>query len=162
MPKLTRNKLKPFIFGAIGLFNTAFDFTLYLLLLHLTHSIIIANVVSTSAALIGSYFLNSRLTFKSRQWTTANFASFVAVTLFGLWVLQTAAIYVFSNLLQHMPAHTWHIFGSLAPTAKVLLPKILATGITLVWNYMWYNKVIFREMPKSERSQIVHLHEEIL
>ncbi len=152
MKKLSREKLKLIIFSLIGVFNTLFDITLYVILLHVTHSIIVANVVSTSAALGGSYFLNSRLTFKNKQWSAASFAGFVAVTVFGLWVLQTAAIYAFSHVLSGVPEHTWRLFGGLEATVKSIVPKLLATVITFVWNYMWYNKVIFKNDSKSTQA----------
>jgi putative flippase GtrA len=51
--KQKRDK-KVIIFGLIGVFNTLFDMALYVLVQYLTGSIIIANIVATSAALIGS------------------------------------------------------------------------------------------------------------
>ncbi|HWT40862.1 MAG TPA: hypothetical protein VN081_06395, partial [Dongiaceae bacterium] len=42
------------------------------------------------------------------------------------------------------PEFLWKLFGPLEEIAKVLAPKVLATFITLVWNFVWYNKVIFK------------------
>lgn len=148
MPK-TRDK-KVIIFGLIGVFNTLFDMALYVVVQSLTGSIIIANIVATSAALIGSYILNSKLTFKTRKWTAKSFILFVVVTIFGLWVLQTGVIYLLTPLMNVIPEFLWHLFGPLEHIVKILAPKVLATAVTLVWNFVWYNKVIFKNASKEE------------
>lgn len=148
MPK-KRDK-KVIIFGLIGIFNTLFDMALYVVVQSLTGSIIIANIIATSAALVGSYILNSKLTFKSRKWTVKSFALFVAVTIFGLWVLQTGVIYLLTPLVNVVPEFLWHLFGPLQHTAKILAPKVVATAVTLVWNFIWYNKVIFKNASTEE------------
>jgi putative flippase GtrA len=141
--KQKRDK-KVIIFGLIGVFNTLFDMALYVLVQYLTGSIIIANIVATSAALIGSYILNSKLTFKTKKWTVKSFVLFVVVTLFGLWVLQTTAIYLLTPLVDIFPEFLWQLFGPTEHVVKILAPKVVATIITVVWNYIWYNKVIFK------------------
>lgn len=123
---------------------------LYVVVQSLTGSIIIANIIATSAALVGSYILNSKLTFKSRKWTVKSFALFVAVTIFGLWVLQTGVIYLLTPLVNVVPEFLWHLFGPLQHTAKILAPKVVATAVTLVWNFIWYNKVIFKNASTEE------------
>jgi putative flippase GtrA len=143
-------KIKLIIFGLIGVFNTLFDIAVYTVIVEVEHSIILANIVSTSLALIGSYFLNSRLTFKSKKWTTRSFVLFVIVTLFGLWVLQTVAIYLIVHLLHNSMLHSWSLFGRYSHVVQQVVPKLLATGITLVWNYLWYSKAIFRQSNREE------------
>jgi putative flippase GtrA len=120
---------------------------------NITQSILIANIIATSAALIGSYFLNSRLTFKSKKWTFKGFALFVAVTIFGLWFLQTGVIYLITPAVHIIPEFLWHILGPLEDTAKVVAPKIIATAVTFVWNFVWYNKVIFKK--DSTADQVI-------
>ena len=137
-------KLKFIIFSLIGVFNTVFDLALYVVFLNATHSIVVANLISTSAALIGSYVLNSKVTFRSKKWTIKSFILFVSVTVFGLWVLQTGAIYIFAHLLKPVPENVWSLLGPFEHVAKSLLPKLLATVITFGWNFFWYNKVIFK------------------
>jgi len=145
-------RVKLVIFSSIGVFNTLFDIVIYTVILDINHSIVIANVVSTSLALIGSYFLNSRLTFKNKHWTKRNFALFVVVTLFGLWVLQTIIIYLITHFLDGVTPSNWRAFGYFSHVAQQVLPKLLATGITFVWNYEWYSKVIFRAEPKQDKA----------
>ncbi|HEY8992725.1 MAG TPA: GtrA family protein [Candidatus Microsaccharimonas sp.] len=141
---------KVIIFGLIGVFNTLFDMALYVSIQYLTGSIIIANIAATSAALIGSYLLNSKLTFKAKKWTVKGFVLFVVVTLFGLWVLQTFAIYLLTPVVGMIPEFLWRPFGPLEDIAKVLAPKVVATVITVVWNFLWYNKVIFKDKNPEE------------
>jgi putative flippase GtrA len=148
-----KRDLKIVIFSLIGIFNTLFDLALYVVFQNLTHSILIANIIATSAALIGSYFLNSRLTFKSKKWTFKSFFLFVAVTIFGLWFLQTSIIYLITPTVQLIPEFLWHLFGPLEGIAKVVAPKIFATAVTFVWNFLWYNKVIFKK--DSTADQVI-------
>ncbi len=153
MSKAKKRDLKIVIFSLIGIFNTLFDLFLYVIFFNLTHSILVANVIATSAALIGSYLLNSRLTFKSKKWTFKSFALFVAVTVFGLWFLQTGVIYLITPMVSTIPEFLWHLFGPLEATAKVVGPKIFATAVTFVWNFLWYNKVIFKK--ESVTDQVI-------
>lgn len=143
---------KLIIFSLIGIFNTLFDLALYVVFNNLTHSILISNIIATSAALIGSYFLNSRLTFKTKKWTFKGFALFVIVTIFGLWFLQTGVIYLITPTVHLIPEFLWHLFGPFEATAKIVAPKIFATAVTFVWNFLWYNKVIFKKDTVAEQA----------
>ncbi|MDB5160597.1 MAG: rane protein of unknown function [Candidatus Saccharibacteria bacterium] len=141
---------KVIVFAMIGIFNTLFDMALYVVIQQLTGSIVIANIAATSAALIGSYLLNSKLTFKAKKWTAQSFILFVVVTLFGLWVLQTFAIYLLTPVVGVIPEFLWRLFGPLEDIIKILAPKVVATVITVVWNFLWYNKVIFKDKHPEE------------
>jgi putative flippase GtrA len=155
---MRNERIKFMIFSTIGVFNTLFDIAVYTVILNVEGSILIANLVATSLALIGSYLLNSRLTFKSKKWTTSSFLGFVLVTVFGLWILQTTAIYGIVHLLNNLSVSDWQIFGRLSHVARQVIPKVLATGVTFVWNYGWYNKVIFRDVSRQQ-SAILALDE---
>ena len=144
--------LRVIIFGSIGAFNTLFDLILYLIIYNLTHSVIVANTLATAAALIVSYQLNSRLTFKTKQWTRQTFIRFILITLIGLWLLQTGAIYVIMPLTDKLPVGIFNWLGGLNHDAKTLLPKLLATGLTLLWNYLWYSRYVFKDKPEQEPS----------
>lgn len=147
---LKKRDKKVIMFAAIGIFNTLFDMALYVLVQYLTGSIIIANIVATSAALIGSYLLNSKLTFKAKKWTAKSFVLFVVVTIFGLWVLQTGVIYLLTPFVGVIPEFLWRLLGPIEDVAKILAPKVVATAVTVVWNFLWYNKVIFKDKDASE------------
>ncbi len=143
MAQAKRRDLKFIIFSLIGVFNTLFDLVLYVVIYNLTNSIIISNIAATSAAMIGSYILNSRITFKAKRWTFKSFALFVAVTVFGLWMLQTGIIYALTPAMNRIPEHLWLNLGPFEHTVKTVAPKLVATAVTFVWNFIWYNKVIF-------------------
>lgn len=147
--------LKIVIFSAIGVFNTLLDLALYVVFYNLTKSIIISNLISTSFALVGSYLLNSRITFKSKQWTIKSFMFFVAVTVFGLWVLQTGIIYVLNPLVHQIPTQLWSDLGGFQSVAITASPKIVATGVTFIWNFVWYSKVIFRKEQMENKTEEV-------
>ncbi len=61
---------------------------------------------------------------------------FLAITLFGLWVLQNMIIVGFKA-----------VFGPLivSPDATLLVGKLLATCASLVWNYLMYRKFVFNK-----------------
>ena len=136
-------------FALIGAFNTLVDFSIYLSLSAITHSIIISNVAATSTALLLSYVLNAKFTFKVRSWSIKSAALFAVVTLFGLWALQTYLIFLFTNLLHALPYSAFSTLGRLKQPALIALPKLFATVFTLAWNFVWYNKVIFRKQPQQ-------------
>lgn len=136
--------LKALIFAGIGVLNTLLDLVLYVVF-----SSVFgipkagANIMSTSLALVFSYFMNSRFTFKAQKFTRRSFILYIVVTLFGLWVLQTVIIYALTHLLGNRL--------DFLPTAlATAFPKLCATAVTLVWNYVWYNKVIFKDKPVED------------
>jgi putative flippase GtrA len=154
MPERKKRDLKIVIFSLIGIFNTLFDLVLYVIFNNLTHSILIANIIATSAALTGSYFLNSKLTFKSSKWSAKKFFLFVGVTIFGLWFLQTGFIYLVTPLVTVVPESIWHLFGFFEANAKIIVPKIASVVVTFAWNFLWYNKVIFKKEKVSDQLEI--------
>lgn len=146
--------IKFIVFSIIGVFNTILDIVIYTVLRSNGQSVLVSNIISVSIALIGSYLLNSRITFKAKKWTTLSFLGFLAVTLFGLWVLQTAVIYLIVDHLKLLGTSWLTIFGRKKGLVKIVVPKILATGVTFIWNYIWYSKVIFKNINKSEQLLI--------
>lgn len=131
-------------FAAVGIINTATDFVaLFSLVTFFGLPVYIANILSTSLALSVSYILNKRTVFKDQNKSgVRQILLFVAVTLAGLWIVQGAVIWLFSTILA---AST-----SLSSALILLIAKLIASVFSLVWNYIWYNKVIF----KSKTSEI--------
>lgn len=124
-------------FGLVGAVNTGVDFAILFLLARVFGlPLVAANMISTSFAMVVSYILNKNAVFKnSDKQGLAVFAAFVTVTLIGLWGIQSVVITLVANLL----AGFW--------SADVVLfaAKILATVASLVWNYIWYSRVIFKK-----------------
>ncbi len=124
-------------FGLVGVINTGVDFTLlYLFIALFGWTPVAANVGSTSVALSVSYILNKRVVFgdtslrKLRQ-----FLVFVAITLFGLWVIQGA-------IITTVPTLIW-MFYDIGNGVALFVAKVLATIASLLWNYFWYSRVVF-------------------
>lgn len=156
MSEPKNNKLRQTFlsFGLIGVFNTLLDVVIYVILNNLTHSIIFSNIVATTVAVSASYVLNSRITFKFKKWTLKSILTFVAVTLFGLWILQTGLIYALTTVTNTVLAHIKFIPRSLLHTSKILLPKLIATAFSFVWNFIWYSKVIFKNDNNNKEESI--------
>ncbi len=136
---ITKNSSQKARFLTVGVANTAIDFGLLFALKALGLPTINANMVSTTAAFCFSFFANKKYTFKS---TGVNLKRevglFIIVTLFGLWVLQTIVIKLVQGALS----------GSHLDDGIVLLiAKLLAVGVTLIWNYTLYSRVVFKKPP---------------
>lgn len=115
-------------FIIIGVINTLVDICSYALLVGLGTPLLIAIFISTSLGLACSYILNSKFTFRSAG---HSIASFLAVTLFGLWVIQPLII-----------SGAQHLF-SLHTTLELTIAKLFATATTMVWNFCWYRTKVF-------------------
>lgn len=125
-------------FMLVGGANTVIDFGLLFLLRALGLPTIPANVISTTSAFCFSFFANKKYTFKT---TATNIKReiilFIAVTLFGLWVLQTIVIAVVAPLLSTF---------ILSMDMALLGAKLAATIVTLTWNYIMYSRVVFKQL----------------
>jgi putative flippase GtrA len=117
-------------FGLVGIGNTAVDLLGYAALVSLGLPIFVANFISTTAGLILSFTLNRSFTFKSRTGNIKRQVTlFVLVTGFGLWVMQPVIILLVTHAI---------------PGVNILVPKAAGILVGLVWNYVLYNKVVFK------------------
>ncbi|MFJ4107271.1 GtrA family protein [Oerskovia enterophila] len=124
-------------FALVGMVNTAIDLLLFGLLRHLGLGVLLANTVSTSAGLAFSFGANRRFTFGDRQGKRGQQAIlFLGGTGVGLWVLQPVVILTSEAIMRNA-----NVTSSLV---LLWLPKILAIGCGLVWNFLFYDKVVFR------------------
>jgi len=124
-------------FAAVGLINTVIDFGLLFLLKSLGFPVELANICSTSTAFIFSFFANKKYTFKSTDThVVREMVLFVIVTLFGLWVLQTIVINITMPLAKQ-------IVGD--QNIALLIAKLIATVVSLVWNYLLYSRLVFKK-----------------
>ena len=134
---IAKSKSQKIRFITVGGANTLIDFGLLFLLKSLGLPVLTANIISTSVAFCFSFFANKKYTFKT---TSANIKKeiilFTIITLFGLWILQTIVIKLVSILLEQT---------GLPDNIILLLAKLLATVVSLVWNYVLYSKVVFKQ-----------------
>jgi putative flippase GtrA len=134
MQQLLRNKKIRFI--VVGTLNTSIDFGLLFLLKSLGLPVLTANVISSSTAFCFSFFANKKYTFQTSDTNVKReIILFLAVTLFGLWVLQPIAIVTITHLL---------VNSTLSDNIILLIAKLLATVVSLTWNYLLYSRVVFK------------------
>lgn len=132
-----KNKSQLIRFGLIGVINTALDFGLLFILKSIGLMATTANIFSTSIAFVFSFFANKKYTFRSSGTNIVReMILFVAVTLFGLWVLQTGVIWL---VLPHL--------SKLLRSSEVglLVTKLIATAVSMTWNYILYDKLVFKK-----------------
>ena len=124
-PSKNRQKIR---FLLVGGTNTAIDFGLLFILNTLGLPRVPSNTISTGVAFIFSFFANRNFTFSANSGNIKKqITLFIIVTLFGLWVIQPIIISLISNLL---------------------VGKIIATAVTLVWNYLFYSRLVFKKEAK--------------
>ena len=135
LPKKLRVDPQVVRYSMVGTFNTAIDFGLLFALKAVGFPVELANVCSTGTAFVVSFFLNKKYTFKTTDTNVAReLVLFIVVTLFGLWVLQSLVI----NLTLPISVHLFH-----DQTLALFASKLLATGVSLIWNYLLYNRLVF-------------------
>lgn len=124
-----------FRFGLVGAANTIIDFSfLFIFTNAIEFNPILSNFFSTSIAFIFSFIANKKYSFKSNGDARREIPKFLIVTLFGLWIIQPIIISLINNLL---------INSSLQNNIILLISKIIATAVTLVWNYVLYSRFVF-------------------
>ena len=127
-----------FKFAIIGGFNTLLYFIILFGLTAIGFNSIIANIFSTGITFVSSFILNKQVTFKSQKRTKRELIRemilFTIVTLFGLWVIQSVVIYLASGLLGNFISQE---------NIVLFLAKVIATGFSLIWNFVLYKKVVF-------------------
>lgn len=138
-------------FSLVGVLNTAIDFAVFNLLSgkRVGLSKIQANFISTTVAMICSFFLNREAVFRGGEGSVVHQAViFFAVTAFGLYVLQNAVLYLLLRRW-NWPAKlvTWllTLFRINLSTDFVLKngAKLAATVVSLAWNFVLYKYVVF-------------------
>ena len=138
-------------FGIVGVLNTLIDFIFNALGKFAGWPPIPANVVSTSVAMIFSFFANKRVVFKVTGGSVVKQAViFLVTTAFGLYVIQNGIIFLLTN--------TWtapvHLVVSIVRGIGIKLfsdafyinnsAKAVATVASLTWNYIMYKKLVFK------------------
>lgn len=136
MPATITNSSQKVRYIIVGIINTIIDFSLLFFLKSLGLPAIPSNVISTTCAFCFSFFANKKYTFKSSGGNLVReVVSFIVVTLFGLWVLQTIVISLITASLA----------GFDLPDNIVLLgAKLVATVVSMVWNYVLYSRFVFK------------------
>jgi putative flippase GtrA len=138
-------------FGAVGVLNTLLDFVIYNVLSSRAGlSLVQSNIISTTIAMAVSFVANKKLVFKKHDGHVGKQAGlFLAVTAFGLYVLQTGTIHLLTEVWLY-PMNVFmniaHFLGIQNHDAFLIKngAKAIATVISLSWNYIMYKKVVFK------------------
>jgi len=142
MEKILEKHGEKLRFALVGGANTALDFLLLFLFTNIGIHKIVANYLSTSIALVFSFFVNKSFTFKDKSKNAKKqFVLFLAVTLAGLWIIQPLVIWVTSNFLETYIEND---------NINLFIAKLIATVASLIWNYLLYSRLVFK---KDEASR---------
>ncbi len=136
-------------FVAVGFLNTAIDFgilNLASIITGVTSGLLIGgfNVPGFIVAAINSYVWNKAWVFRSaghnRQAFFKNFPRFAIVTILGL-LINTGIVVAFTSVL--------HPLGNISPKTWLNISKVLATCISLLWNFLGYKFLVFVSAKKT-------------
>ena len=137
MKQLALKHAEKLRFALVGGFNTALDFGLLFLFVALGLDKIAGNFLSTSIAFVFSFFANKSFTFKSKGGNAKReFITFMVVTLIGLWILQPLVILAVSAAITPL---------QLTEPIVLFIAKLIATIVSLVWNYLLYSRFVFKK-----------------
>jgi putative flippase GtrA len=147
-------------FGIVGIINTLIDFIILNIVSRATGwSDEIANIPAVTVAMTFSFFANRHFVFKSgqKQDVFQQAIEFFPITAFGLYVIQGGIIYFFENIWRYPVelginlAEWLNIIGTAGIDAQFVETngvKLVATAASLVWNYLMYKKVVFKDKVK--------------
>lgn len=145
MHELIKKHAEKIRFGIVGGANTALDFLLLFILVGVGLDKIPANYISTSVALMFSFFVNRSFTFKHKAGNAKKqliqLALFIGITLIGLWVIQPLIIFGIGSILA---STGW------SESLILLIAKLVATVASLIWNYIFYSRLVFKKFKDTE------------
>jgi putative flippase GtrA len=149
----TKSEIRRFgKFGIVGIVNTLLDFGVFNALTKFAgFGLIQANIVSTTIAMVFSFYANKRVVFKPEGGSVRRqVVAFFLVTAFGLYVIQNGIIYLLTDIwvgpvnlvvvivrgagIHHL-SDGFYINNS---------AKAVATIASLSWNYIMYKRVVFK------------------
>ncbi len=134
-------------FIIVGGVNTGIDFLILNVLMYVTSinsgpMLFLLNCISFSVAVVNSYYMNKRWTFKEAaagledKKATLQFSQFFIVSVIGIVI--NGAILTGVTTLIHAP------FG-IGDQLWANVAKLFATGASLVWNFVGYKLFVFKK-----------------
>lgn len=129
-------------FAFVGVINTAVDFAVLNLLMWTTgiykgRWIILLNAIAFSVAVINSYIWNKFWTFKAKETEAGpqEFTKFLIISLVGIG-LNTGIVYFVTTYVPPILSISAPLWANTA--------KILATVLSLIWNFIGYKFLVFK------------------
>ena len=146
-PPMRRERVREIVFFTlVGIMNTAIDFSVLNLLVILSghaggYWLFLFNCLSFLAAVVNSYLLNGWLTFRYRGLSNPwKFTQFLGVNLIGM-ACNSAVVWLLSPLLAR----------TTPPLLAINISKVIATLVSLCWNYLAIRSWIFKRRPIDEQ-----------
>jgi putative flippase GtrA len=145
-------------FAVVGVVNTLTDLVLLNILRIVTHTesgqtgkLIVLNIMSASTVAVMSFYLNRKYVFNAHDTKNHMFVPFLLITLSSIFIIQSLVIAfalhffdplatVFMNIGAHIPIVKNFSFNFY----EANIAKVCATAASMVWNYIWYNKFVFK------------------
>lgn len=151
---------RPFVFLAVGIFNTLLDFCFYTLLtltVFADNSVALAGIVSGTVALIVAFLTHSLITWRGRNIQRITALKFLLFTGFGMWAIRPLLLALFAKL-------PWIYNFTYSVSTNIGLPFthefIVNTGafgfmiiIVLTYNYLTYDRFVFNEAQSSRHTE---------
>lgn len=150
----------------IGVINTLSDFILLNLLRVLSHTqsgqtkrLILLNIISASTVASLSFYLNRKYVFKATDVRNHMFIPFLAITLTGIFIIQSAVIGFSLHYFDPLAQFIMNMVSAL-PVIKNFslnfyetnIAKACATIVAMFWNYSLYNLLVFRKVKEVEQE----------
>ncbi len=147
MERLRKKHAQKIRYGIVGVANTALDFILLFIFVGLGIDRIPANYLSTGISMVFSFFGNKKYTFKNtNEQKKRQFVLFIIVTVVGVWVVQPLVIWIVSHFLDPYMTNK---------SIELFIAKLIATGASLVWNYLLYSRLVFKKHHNEHSSDIL-------
>jgi putative flippase GtrA len=142
-------------FGLVGVLNGVIDFSLFSVLRAAGTPLIAANLVSVSIAMVFSFVANRRFVFANSGGSWKRQAVlFLAGTAFSMYVLQNLTILIVTFWIPaplDLASSIGRAAGIDTDTGVLLVrsnaAKVIATGISLAWNFAFYRWIVFADLP---------------
>lgn len=135
---------KPIRFVLVGISNTVLDFLVLNILLFCKVNILFANTISTGIAMLYSFFMNKKWTFRnSGDNYVREVILFFIFTAIGIWIIQNGCIYLLNLIVPD--------FG-LPEIIYNNAIKLAASIPSLTWNYLTYNRFVFTNNKKESAT----------
>ena len=135
---------KPIRFVLVGISNTVLDFVVLNALLFCGINILFANTISTGIAMLYSFFMNKKWTFRNAGNNyIREVILFFIFTIIGIWIIQNGCIYSLNMVIPDL---------GLPEVIYNNAIKLSASIPSLTWNYLTYNRFVFTNNKKESAT----------
>jgi len=139
-------------YATVGVANTLVDFGILNLLMWSTDiyrgkTLILLNSISFLIAVIHSYIWNKLWAFKGTQKSGifTQFTQFLVITLIGL-LFNSGIVYIISSQMNPLFGLSIKVWTNIA--------KIIATAVSLIWNFIGYKFIVFKKKDEQQLSDL--------